>query len=227
MYMADLSFQQIMENFTKTSAIGFYIIHLERAKERLPVIEELEKKLNIKLQIFEGADGYKLIGEGHPITCQQRGPPATRGPGDIGCTVSHINICKDALSKNYEHIVIFEDDCVFTSDLFAVAASLEQVNMPWDLLLLGGNPKNALHISGTSVSKVTDFDCTHACVLNSKFMRELVNTYQSYYDSHCTLSIDTMYSNVLKTNKVTGIILNRRPFIQKPAMYSYIVERIR
>ena len=224
--MADRSFQQIMEKLTKTSSIGFYMIHLERATERLPVIKELERQLNIKLQIFEGADGYALIREGHPTTCQQRGPPATRGPGDIGCTVSHINICKDAISKNYEYIVIFEDDCVFTSDLPILAASLEQVKMPWDLLLLGGNPHTFLHIPGTSVSTVTTFDCTHACVLNTNFMHELVKTYQSYYDVNCTLSIDTMYSNVLKTDKVTGII-NSRPFIQKPAIYSYIIERIR
>ena len=52
-----MNFQEIVTDFLDTSNIGYYMIHLERAKERLPVIEKLENALKIKLTNFEAVDG--------------------------------------------------------------------------------------------------------------------------------------------------------------------------
>jgi len=225
-----ITFNDIVVMFTKTANIGFYMIHLERAVERLSLIKRLEERLGITLHIFNAADGYELIKKGHPTTCQQRGLPATRGAGDIGCTVSHINICRDALSKKYDYIVIFEDDCVFTSDLYKLYYSFNQFNMlniPFDLFLLGMHANDYTHTSLSDIIKVRDFNYTHACILNVKFMNELIKTYDEYYNNNTTLSIDTLYSNILKSNKVDGYGFNTNDFIQQPGLFSYIIEKIR
>ena len=229
--MNTVNFKHNIELLTKSSNIGLYIIHLDRAIERLPLITQLEDSLNIKLNIFKGADGYELIKEGHPTTCQQRGPPATRGPGDIGCTVSHINVCKDALSKNYDYIVIFEDDCIFTSELSILYSLFNQfikLDRSWDLFLLGMDVIHSQGIPNTSILKVFEFNCTHACILSKKFMNELVKTYEDYYANNVTLSIDTLYSNILKIPSINAYgFNNHKVFIQQPGIYSYIVENIR
>ena len=225
-----INFKDIIETFTKTDNVGFYMIHLERAVDRLPLIKDLEERLGIRLHIFNGANGNELVKNGHPTICQILGPPATRTAGDIGCTVSHINICKDALSKKYDYIVIFEDDCVFTSDLSTLYDSFEQfnkLNISWDLFLLGMNSVKSAHIPDTNVSIVKDFNCTHACILNVKFMNELINTYQEYYNNNTTLPIDAIYSKILKSNKVDGYGFNQKYFIQPSGIFSYIIEGIR
>lgn len=224
-----MNFTQIIGNLTNTTNVGFYIIHLQRATERIPIIENLENKLHMKLNIFEAVNGYKLVEEGHPTTCLFRGPPSTRSAGDIGCVVSHINICRDALLKKYEYVVIFEDDCEFISDLSPLNYYINEfinLNLPWDLFLLGLRSNVSHHINN-NFSKVIRFDLTHACVLKESFMKELIKTYEDYYKNNTTFAIDGIYSNVLETTTLNAYGFNNPLFIQKQGMYSYIIEGVR
>jgi GR25 family glycosyltransferase involved in LPS biosynthesis len=230
--MSDTTFRMAIEKLTKTTNIEIYMIHLERATERLSYISTLENSLRTKLNIFPGADGYQLVKDGHPTICQQRGPPATRGAGDIGCTVSHIRICKEALAKGYEYIVIFEDDCEFVSNLDAFNTYIDQfinLNTQWDLFLLGSNPLSSSRMPDSNISKVNRFDCTHALIMNRTFMTNLINTYEEYYNNNTVLSIDTMYSNVIEKYNMNayGFTNNRGFFNQKHGAYSYIIEGVR
>ena len=45
-----MNFTQIIVNLTNSTNVGFYIIHLQRATERIPIIENLENKLHMKLK---------------------------------------------------------------------------------------------------------------------------------------------------------------------------------
>jgi GR25 family glycosyltransferase involved in LPS biosynthesis len=226
-----MSFEKIITNMTKTGNIGYYIIHLDKAIERLPFIEKLQGQLNTNLNVFKAADGYELIKSGHPIICQQRGHPATRGAGDIGCSVSHINICKDAISKKYDYIVIFEDDCIFKTDLNTLNSSLEEFiksNIQWDIFLLGSDILKSDNTGIRGISKIYDFNCTHACILKSTFINELIKTYDEYYTNNVTLSIDTTYSNILKSGYLSAYGFNdSRYFSQQSGLFSYVIERIR
>jgi GR25 family glycosyltransferase involved in LPS biosynthesis len=226
-----LTFNKIVENLTKTSNVGYYMIHLDRATERLSLIKDLEEKLNTNLVIFKGADGHKLVSEGHPTTCQKRGAPFTRTPGDIGCTKSHINICLEALDKGYDYVAIFEDDCEFVSNLKSINDNINSfltLNKEWDLFLLGYKPIGAYEIQSDFI-KISRFDLTHACILSRRFMIELVKLYQSYYNNNTTLSIDTTYSDVIENNNLNafGFKDYYSHFRQKYGIYSYIAEGVR
>ena len=230
--MSTLSFNTIIENITHTSNVGYYMIHLEHAVERVDTIKKLENDLNTSIPIFIAANGYQLTKDGHPTRCQQRGDPFTRSSGEVGCTVSHINICKEALEKGYEYIVIFEDDCEFRSSLASFQDSMNQFNnlhLPFDLFTLGHTPLSTSNINGTIFSKINRFDCTHACILNQNFMKKLVETYEEYYNNNTVLSVDTMYSNVIEKYNMNayGVTNHLTYFVQKYGLYSYVFEGFR
>ena len=230
--MSTLSFKTIIENITKTQNIGYYIIHLEKATERLATINKLQNDLNTPITIFPAADGYEMVKNGHPTTCQQRGFPHTRGAGCIGCTISHINICKEALAKNQEYTVIFEDDCMFNSTLESLQHTMNQfasLQLPFDLFTLGYSPISASPVNDSVFLKINSFNGTYGCLLSRTFMKKLVDLYEEYYNNNTTLSIDTMYSNVIKQYNMNayGITKSLTYFVHNDGMYSYVLEGIR
>lgn len=198
------NFLDIINNFTGTANNGMYMIHLQRAVERLASISTLEQKLNIKLPIFNACEGALLLMNGHPTKCAHT-PNYYRSAGEVGCTVSHITICKDALKQNYDHIVIFEDDCVFEKSLDELKVKIEEfksLNMHWDLFCLGGDAEG--RAMNNTFLQVEYFYCTHAVILNKKFMQELVSLYETFYNNGTTWAIDGLYSDVLRFKKADG-----------------------
>ena len=60
-------------------------------------------------------------------------------------------------------------------------------------------------------------------------MKKLVDLYEEYYNNNTTLSIDTMYSNVIKQYNMNayGITKSLTYFVHNDGMYSYVLEGIR
>jgi hypothetical protein len=99
-----MNFKEIITQFLNTENVGYYMIHLERAKERLPVIHKLQDDLHMNLVNFEGIDGVELLKTGFPTSCAHT-HGSTRGAGDIGATVSHYKMCCLGLEKGYDYLV--------------------------------------------------------------------------------------------------------------------------
>lgn len=222
------SFKEIIQQFVGSTNVGLYMIHLKRATERIKDIDALEHRLQSELFRFDAAEGTTLVEEGHPTKCITGG---TRGAGDIGCIVSHIRVCKDALEKGYSHIVIFEDDCEAMTSLERiqhVLTSCKDTLPAWDLFLLDASYIHSQPISQT-ISKVFHFNETHAVILNQKFMRALVALYESYLANGTTYAIDGIYSNVLKAGTATAYGVQHRSYLfrQKPGLFSYIINGYR
>uniref|UniRef100_A0A6C0KE39 Glycosyl transferase family 25 domain-containing protein n=1 Tax=viral metagenome TaxID=1070528 RepID=A0A6C0KE39_9ZZZZ len=220
------SLLDIINDFTGTSNNSMYMIHLKRAVERLPYIHRLEQKLNMKIPIFDACEGSSLIANGHPTKCAHT-LNYYRSAGEVGCTVSHINICKEALKQNYDHIVIFEDDCELNKSLEELKVKLDKfksLNISWDLFCIGGD------IIGTRMNdtfmRVDHFYCTHAVILNRKFMQELISLYETFYRNGTTWAVDGLYSDVLRSKKTNGygFIPNKTNdfFRQATGLKSYI-----
>jgi hypothetical protein len=223
------TFREILQEFTGSRMIGIYMIHLDRAVERISYIQSLETALKTPLPLFSACVGTELVAKGHPTLCLVGS--GHRTPGDIGCTVSHITICKDALARGYEYVMIFEDDCELKRSLEEMRAQLSafrNLGLPWDLFLLGGHV-TGMPLGTTGFSKADKFFLTHACLLNRTFMTELVALYDSYCDKNLTFAIDGIYSNVLQSKKATayGFTANDVLFGQYNGIYSYIIEGIR
>jgi len=221
-----MSFLEVIEEFVGSKKIGIFMIHLDRATERLPLIADLERTFNMKLNIFSACEGIDLVKNGHPTRCIND-HNFNRTPGDVGCTVSHINICKQAIENNYDFIVIFEDDCITDNTLNIIQQKLKEfkaLDKKWDLFLLGGDITRG---HGSPFVKAYKFDRTHACILNRKFMGELISLYETYYNNQTTWAIDGIYSNVLQSEKCIGygFELQCQLFYQNQKVPSYIQIR--
>lgn len=224
-------FREIIHEFTGTTNVGFYMIHLERSTERLGYMHDLEVKLNMKIPIVKACEGDALVQHGHPTRSIYPNDTEPISAGNVGCTVSHINICKDAIAKKYDYIVIFEDDCKFNGKLQELNIELQRfrtLGLPWDLFLLGGFNEGT-PIPDTSCMRVHNFGLTHACLLNNKFMNELIALYESYYQNNTTYAIDGIYARVLKGQKAIGYgFISRTAFFEQyNGVYSYIINNIR
>lgn len=207
------------------------MIHLPRATERLPLIEELNHKLNTSIPLFDAADGAELIRDGHPNRCgHSTNKEATRTPGDIGCTVSHLRIAQDGLRNNYDYVVVFEDDCVMKSNLESLRSSLASSSgITWDLFLFGALVYRKHTPINRNFSQVKWFEGTHCLIMNKTFMEHLIQVYTAAYDAGIVYAADGLYDIVCQTRAVTCVGFSNpvSHFEQKLGIYSYICNRIK
>jgi hypothetical protein len=159
-----------------------------------------------------------------------------RGEGDVGCTVSHAWVCRDALKKNLDYAVVFEDDCVSNRDLEEIISYLnicksyfDVTQESWDLFLLGNNAHLDFEIKTPFLAKVRDFYGTHAVIMSRNFMIALLEIFDEAHSRGRVHSADGLYSTVLKTKGLPayGCLSCEHFFEQKKGLYSYIVEKVR
>ena len=229
-----MDFKEIISEFCDSSNIGIYMIHLDRAIERKPLISALEKKLQTEPIIFNAVNGSELVANGHPIKSACNPDIHTRSPGEIGCTVSHVNVCRDALSKKYNYIVVFEDDVVFNSSLKELDKSLNNFNnlrLPWDIFFLDCDPIiNKERVGGSTYCKVQNFNNAHAYIINMSMMETVVKYYETYFNNNVVQCADGIYSDILTQTNMRGYGFNvsSQHFKQyRQGLYSYITESIR
>lgn len=164
-----------------------YVINLDRRPDRYQEVMSEFKKINATVERISGTDGKTL-----PIT--RRGMM----PGAYGLLLTHIELIENALSKNYENILIFEDDVTFVDNFNLIFNErIEFLPNDWDFLYLGGN--HILHVNGFNLItgdrnfKVTKENyktlnyelcktpctyCAHALVINSKIYKRILDTIQ-------------------------------------------------
>jgi GR25 family glycosyltransferase involved in LPS biosynthesis len=223
-------------NMPDNVKIGCYIIHLERATERELFINKLKEQLNIEFIDFKSADGEELIKEGHPCKSVEFDNMLC-GAGNLGCTISHVNICKDAISKNFDYIIIFEDDCIFkrsieelTEYLITTNHILKYNNFEWDLFLLGNNAHLDFIPLTNFLTLIKDFYGTHALIMTNRFANLLLLEHDKTFCEGKVKSADGLYSNTIKSNNqllAVGSFDAEYFFEQKKGIHSYIVGGLR
>ena len=123
-----------------------FYINLEHRKDRKEHVESQLK--NVGITQFERFNAIKLSN------------------GRIGCSMSHLQCLKLAKERNYNHILICEDDTTFLNP----ALFINQINTffqkakikKWDVLLLGGNnlpPYLRIHDTCIRVSRCVTTTC--------------------------------------------------------------------
>ena len=159
-----------------------YFINLDKSKDRLDLMLKYGKDLNLKLKRFPAVYGKdlnkdKLIEQG--ILDKNN----KLNKGEIGCFLSHVNIWKEAIKKNYEHILILEDDIVFTDNFKNnFIKYYNQVPNDWEIIHLGGSRIKGKLIKKNIIKPVfaenPDWRYnmgTYAMLLNKKGIQKLLN----------------------------------------------------
>ena len=183
------------------------VIHLEKATERLPVIEKI-REIFPSLEIYPAKDGSEWqnnpdIRKAHPWTKI----PVTQG--NIGCTHSHIELIKRALKQGDTTIILFEDDCQFkpevtTTDVMKYIHLSSMLGQPWDILLLGGTEYvESTETSSPDYKKVQRFWGAHALVLRERGMRAALQAFANSQTKGDFLPGDWLYNEAIALDSLT------------------------
>jgi len=133
-----------------------YVINLPSRKDRLLEITEEMYKYNIDFELIDGivsplggADGLRL-------------------------TVN--NILLDSIEKEYQQILIFEDDCVFLENPNTTMEEvIKQLPIDWLLLYLGGQVTNGFkRRQSANLLQADMIFATHSWALSLQGMKEVI-----------------------------------------------------
>lgn len=129
-----------------------------------------------------------------------------------GCTQSHLKIINEAKEKNYERILVFEDDIYFynggfTHSIDIIESAINEIkDKDWEILYLGGS---LLDQYVTQVDrhliKVEGMNTSHAFILNHTAYDILINKYHYAYPMDILLS-----ANLTKKYSVYPVAVTQR-----------------
>lgn len=117
--------------------------------------------------------------------------------GAIGCSMSHLKILQNAKQNNLDHVMIVEDDILFTNpSLFVTQINNVLTNHnDFDVLLIAGNNMPPYSIIDKSCVKVTRCQTTTGYLVKNHYYDTLI---QNYKDGILHLikkpSLHTMYA---------------------------------
>ena len=129
--------------------------------------------------------------------------------GAMGCKFSHLNIIKTAKKRNYNRILILEDDFIFCKNFkYELYQRLKNiVKLNWDMFYLGSSRhENSIETKYPYINKTvrSGVNTTHAYCVPKRMYTQLINGI-----THSTCEIDAFYRFFQSTHNV---------YISKPSM---------
>lgn len=209
------------------------VIHLERAIERLPIVERI-KSIFPALTIYPAKDGSEWLA--NPQI--EKRHPWTKVPvsqGNIGCTHSHIDLIYAALKRGDKSIFIFEDDCEFSADVNTEKMGRyihfsNHIGDPWDILLLGGTEYvESSPTSSAEYTRVGRFWGAHALILRERGMRAALKAFAESQRQGDFLPGDWLYNEAIRLDGLVcyGPADPFRFCKQKEGLLSYLTGEVR
>lgn len=113
-----------------------YLLNLFRRPDRLAQSKSRLDLIGLNYQVFNGVDGSVMN-----FVWNKVGNEYFTNPAYLACSISHLSIYQDALSRGYERILIIEDDNMINKNIMGI---FDEFNISeWsDLLYLGYIPLN-------------------------------------------------------------------------------------
>jgi GR25 family glycosyltransferase involved in LPS biosynthesis len=184
-----------------------YYINLDYKTERNEKTKQELKKYNLQY-LVERVSAVAAFNE--TIKCEY-GSDDWKKCVD-GCTQSHLKIINEAKEKNYERILVFEDDIYlynggFTHSIDIIESAINEIkDKDWEILYLGGS---LLDQYVTQVDrhliKVEGMNTSHAFILNHTAYDILINRYHYAYPMDVLLS-----ANLTKKYSVYPVAVTQR-----------------
>ena len=100
--------------------------------------------------------------------------------GAIGCSMSHLRCIKLAQERNWDHVLVCEDDVLFTNvPLFLTQLNKFLATVPdWDVVLLAGNNIPPFQVINDACIKVSNCQTTTAYIVRRHYYDKLINNYR-------------------------------------------------
>lgn len=123
----------IQEYFDK-----IYVLNLKKRTEKLDLISNRLESLDIPFEIFNAVDGSVMKKIWYVF---KETSPYFANPNYLATAISHLSIYKDAIEKNYNRILILEDDVKIHKDINNIFSNMiSKIPEDWELLYLGYIP---------------------------------------------------------------------------------------
>ena len=187
-----------------------YVINLDHREDRMNHMKNLLNKYQVNYFRFPAINGKRRDIYHHWYRKMISNKKCKlKSPGSFGYLLSFFYILQDAISNNYEQILVFDDDVLFHQN---IVQNLEQLALPinWKLIYYGACHQNHRLIPekqmlNSEYFRVNDFqqlfgrgniDGSHMVGLHSSIYKELchlIKTSLLPFDSGPLKSIYTKY----------------------------------
>lgn len=115
-----------------------FVINLEREVNKKNRIIEQCNKLNLKFEMYNAVDGSKLSEDFLRENVLDYGNNFLTN-GEIGCSLSHINLYKKIVNDKLPYALILEDDAIINDKLLEFISEFEKHNKKEGMFLLTGD----------------------------------------------------------------------------------------
>jgi GR25 family glycosyltransferase involved in LPS biosynthesis len=212
------------------------MIHLQRAKEREPLIRALKAAIGGDMTVMSAVDGREAVEAGHPTACALEGGKV-RTAGEVGCLLSHVEAARQALASDAAALVLFEDDCQaspqfsvealrgYFRDVREFVAKFQGPAGLMDLTLLSTGGCYKQIALGRRFKRTDRFNCSHALLLSRPMMEKLIGAYEFLKGRGLMAPVDGLYGLLLQAEgKVAACPLDERVFFSQAAeVPSYVL----
>ena len=182
-----------------------FVINLEhRTDRKKQIVEELEKQNITNYEIFKAIrPTIEDVTQWNNRYCYHVRDPRNFPTlnkfmlyqiGCLGCLLSHMQVCKLALERNYKNILILEDDTQFIHNLDKLQEFSSQINNDYDMLYLCGSHLGRREKVSENIIKVRGTHTTGSYLITEPVMKFLVENIQSY-----SKEIDVFYAEEIQT----------------------------
>ena len=111
-----------------------YILNLHKRTERKILSQKRFDFVGLECEVFNGVDGSVL-----QYIHKKIDNPIFANGAYIGCAISHLSIYQEAIEKQYERILIIEDDCRINRNIDSIFSKIEkEIPSDWNNLLYFG-----------------------------------------------------------------------------------------
>ena len=112
--------------------------------------------------------------------------------GALGCLLSHYSIIKTSLKRNYEKIMILEDDAIFKNDPNILGKYMDELNN-FDMLYLSGSHLGTKEKINNNIIKIKGTYTTTGYIITRPVMEYLVKNIEGY-----SKEIDVFYAEEIQ-----------------------------
>jgi GR25 family glycosyltransferase involved in LPS biosynthesis len=101
--------------------------------------------------------------------------------GAIGCSMSHMRCIQIAKERDWDHVLVCEDDILFTNvPLFLTQLSKFMTTVPdWDVVLLAGNNIPPFEVVNDACIQISNCQTTTGYIVRSHYYDTLIANYRT------------------------------------------------
>jgi GR25 family glycosyltransferase involved in LPS biosynthesis len=182
-----------------------YVINLEHRTDRWESISKLADEAGLEINRWDAFKSVDVDLEKHRIGVR------VKKQSCVACSLSHIGIYRDALSKGYDRILVLEDDADIPADLYKKVETFFNENsmdhLEYDLIYLGGADKYppAQLYDTLAISQYTLL--THAMLFSKEGMEKVIEITDNQDEGKCRMSIDVFLAeNIQSLNQTYQVV---------------------